>query len=427
MLAAWDARADTGSRGAVLWREYWPRLAGAGVPWTIAYDPADPVGTPHGIDGADPKVLTALTGAVEDLRRRASRSTSRSATCRPSRAARADPDPRLQRGRGLLQHHLHRARRPRAATTRSPAPRSSWPRRSTQRHGARRGHALVLAVREPAVAALRRPDAAVLAEAVAADAVHRAADPQRPGVRADGGDRARMSDEARGVALVVAAVTSLQFGAGVRRHAVRRSRPSRRGLPAAVDRRRGAAGDLAPRAARRRRPTCGSPSVFGHHARADELCDLRGDGPDPARHRRDDRVRRAARASPSPLSRRAARPRSGWRWRPPASSCWRTRRRRLTSTRRRRLRAPGRPPLWAAYIAALRPRRPRFPGGSGLAIAMVLGATPADGIPRIATTRRAARPELLAAGAAVAIASSVLPYSLELERSARSPRAPSAS
>ena len=46
----------------------------------------------------------------------------------------------------------------------------------------------------PRVAALRGPDAAVLAEAVAADAVHRAADPQRPGVRADGGDRAQMSD-----------------------------------------------------------------------------------------------------------------------------------------------------------------------------------------------------------------------------------------
>jgi acyl-homoserine-lactone acylase len=68
VLAAWDTRADIGSRGAVLWREYWTRLSGAGVPWTVAYDPADPVGTPRAIDGADPKVLTALTGAVEDLR-----------------------------------------------------------------------------------------------------------------------------------------------------------------------------------------------------------------------------------------------------------------------------------------------------------------------------------------------------------------------
>jgi acyl-homoserine-lactone acylase len=68
VLAAWDTRADVGSRGAVLWREYWARLTGAGVPWAVAYDPADPVGTPNGIDTTSPKVLTALTGAVEDLR-----------------------------------------------------------------------------------------------------------------------------------------------------------------------------------------------------------------------------------------------------------------------------------------------------------------------------------------------------------------------
>ncbi len=67
-LAAWDTRADIGSRGAVLWREYWTRLIQAGVPWTTAYDPANPVTTPAGIDAADPKVLTALTAAVEDLR-----------------------------------------------------------------------------------------------------------------------------------------------------------------------------------------------------------------------------------------------------------------------------------------------------------------------------------------------------------------------
>ena len=68
VLAAWNGRADVDARGAVLWREYWLRLIGAGVPWANAYDPNDPVGTPNGIVGSDPKVLTALTGAVEDLR-----------------------------------------------------------------------------------------------------------------------------------------------------------------------------------------------------------------------------------------------------------------------------------------------------------------------------------------------------------------------
>jgi acyl-homoserine-lactone acylase len=68
VLAAWDLRADVGSRGAVLWREYWVRLSGAGIPWTVAYDPNDPIGTPRALDGNDAKVLTALSGAVEDLR-----------------------------------------------------------------------------------------------------------------------------------------------------------------------------------------------------------------------------------------------------------------------------------------------------------------------------------------------------------------------
>ncbi len=68
VLAAWDMRADIGSRGAVLWREYWLRLVGAGIPWATAYDPSDPVATPRGIDQGSPKLLAALTGAVEDLR-----------------------------------------------------------------------------------------------------------------------------------------------------------------------------------------------------------------------------------------------------------------------------------------------------------------------------------------------------------------------
>jgi acyl-homoserine-lactone acylase len=52
----------------VLWRETWSRLASAGVPWTVPFDPADPVNTPRGLDGNDPKVTDALRGAVEDLR-----------------------------------------------------------------------------------------------------------------------------------------------------------------------------------------------------------------------------------------------------------------------------------------------------------------------------------------------------------------------
>jgi acyl-homoserine-lactone acylase len=68
VLAAWDGRAETSSRGAVLWREYWTRLSNAGVPWTVPFDPRDPVNTPRGLDPASPAVVTALAGAVADLR-----------------------------------------------------------------------------------------------------------------------------------------------------------------------------------------------------------------------------------------------------------------------------------------------------------------------------------------------------------------------
>ena len=68
VLAAWDSRADTGSRGAVLWREVWIRLGATGIPWKVAFDPADPVNTPRDLDAADPKVVAALRGTVEEFR-----------------------------------------------------------------------------------------------------------------------------------------------------------------------------------------------------------------------------------------------------------------------------------------------------------------------------------------------------------------------
>ena len=68
VLAAWSGRADASSRGAVLWRETWTRLTSAGVPWRVPFDAADPVNTPRDLDPGDPKVLAALSGAVDDLR-----------------------------------------------------------------------------------------------------------------------------------------------------------------------------------------------------------------------------------------------------------------------------------------------------------------------------------------------------------------------
>jgi len=65
VLAAWDLRADTDSRGAVLWREYWGRV---GAAWATPFDPLNPVNTPRGFVQTNPAILTALTAAVEDLR-----------------------------------------------------------------------------------------------------------------------------------------------------------------------------------------------------------------------------------------------------------------------------------------------------------------------------------------------------------------------
>ena len=69
VLAAWDGRADIGSRGAVLWREAWSRLSSAGVPWTVPFDADRPGQHPaRSRTRSDPKVTEALRGAVQDLR-----------------------------------------------------------------------------------------------------------------------------------------------------------------------------------------------------------------------------------------------------------------------------------------------------------------------------------------------------------------------
>jgi inner membrane transporter RhtA len=71
--------------------------------------------------------------------------------------------------------------------------------------------------------------------------------------------------------------------------------------------------------------------------------------------------------------------------------------------------------LWAAYILLSARTGQVFPGGSGLAIAMVFGALVTLPTGVIQGGGELLAPEMLAAGAAVALASSVIPYSFELE------------
>jgi inner membrane transporter RhtA len=77
--------------------------------------------------------------------------------------------------------------------------------------------------------------------------------------------------------------------------------------------------------------------------------------------------------------------------------------------------------LWAAYILLSARTGALFPGGSGLAIAMVVGAVAILPFGVGQAGGALLEPELLAAGAAVALISSVIPYSLELEALRRLP------
>jgi inner membrane transporter RhtA len=74
--------------------------------------------------------------------------------------------------------------------------------------------------------------------------------------------------------------------------------------------------------------------------------------------------------------------------------------------------------LWALYILLSARVGAVFPGGAGLAIAMVFAALVT--LP-VGASAEVLRPELLAAAAGVALASSVIPYSLELEALRRLP------
>ena len=78
---------------------------------------------------------------------------------------------------------------------------------------------------------------------------------------------------------------------------------------------------------------------------------------------------------------------------------------------------------WMAYIYLSKRAGAAFPGGSGLALAMAVGALvvlPAGIVQGGGALRR---PDLLGAALVVALASSVLPYSLELEALRRMPEA----
>jgi inner membrane transporter RhtA len=78
---------------------------------------------------------------------------------------------------------------------------------------------------------------------------------------------------------------------------------------------------------------------------------------------------------------------------------------------------------WIAYIYLSKRTGAAFPGGTGLAIAMAVGALVVLPAGLVQGGGELAQPDLLGSALVVAIASSVLPYSLELEALRRLPEA----
>jgi inner membrane transporter RhtA len=77
--------------------------------------------------------------------------------------------------------------------------------------------------------------------------------------------------------------------------------------------------------------------------------------------------------------------------------------------------------FWAAYILMSARTGRAFPGGTGLTLAMVVGATVIAPIGVADAGGALLDPELLAAGAGVALLASAIPYALEMEALRRLP------
>ncbi|WP_460355789.1 acylase [Actinoallomurus acanthiterrae] len=67
VLAGWNLRTDTGSKGAVLWREFLAAAQGPDGLFRTPFDPAHPLTTPRDLDTANPSVGRGLATAVQRM------------------------------------------------------------------------------------------------------------------------------------------------------------------------------------------------------------------------------------------------------------------------------------------------------------------------------------------------------------------------
>ncbi|WP_243059442.1 penicillin acylase family protein [Nocardioides sp. SR21] len=66
-LQDWDGHSDAASRGYAIFEEFVGRLPAVGV-WLTPFDPEDPLGTPRGLNVANPLVVQAMSDAIAALR-----------------------------------------------------------------------------------------------------------------------------------------------------------------------------------------------------------------------------------------------------------------------------------------------------------------------------------------------------------------------
>jgi acyl-homoserine-lactone acylase len=68
VLAAWNGQENPGSRGAVLFSDFWElALQDWSSVWSHPYQASDPLGTPYGLNTTSPSVQQALGGALQEM------------------------------------------------------------------------------------------------------------------------------------------------------------------------------------------------------------------------------------------------------------------------------------------------------------------------------------------------------------------------
>src|SRR5262249_37267967 len=179
-LAAWNGKGDPGSRGAVLWRQFFNTIARAN-PWRVPFDPPHPLTTPRAFNTSLPAVRHVLADVVHFFHASHIPLDERLGT-----AQRHPPTPVPRCTATHRCFNLHHPPSPGPAQSQRPPPRRQGRVHLHQGHRAPPGrppppdHPHLLRIAHPRLTPLHRPDQAVLPQAVGHRTVHPSPDHQRP-------------------------------------------------------------------------------------------------------------------------------------------------------------------------------------------------------------------------------------------------------